>query len=524
MRIINIPIVFLVFGVGPEVFAMASNTKRDSTALIEQLIKSPPKYQKEFGSYLKQAFQTHYLQIYGSVVCLFLILMAHGGIINRVHYFEPRNPIKFVGNDGKNSFTLKELIGKKIPTLRDQAMCLLNPFLFTGDLQTMYAGVRTFHSRDQLYFGRQILRMRDGGSAALDQVISSAKFRSAKPESCDIPEGQKNLYLGKSTRYFTKKELLEQDGQQSKRPIVLALHGLSGSSAEPYCRCLMNPLFNKEHFDCFVLNARGCGGVNITTPSLFCALWTEDVREAVKVLRQRYPGRPIFAVGFSMGSIILTNYLAQEGDKSGIDFAVTLACIWDLRASSNRLESHFLSGNLYSPRMTKNLLELIANQKDELSLSREFKKSYSRENIRKMDRLSHFDDNFTSKMFGFSCADEYYCYASPIIRMNNIRTPLLNINSEDDPVAGGFDVGALPVERASFNPYITMITTTHGGHLGWFKPNNVRWYTEPVSQLMAELYSEVYNCSAGNIQVDKHSLPADIPISEGKLVMKTFKS
>lgn len=506
------------------VYIMPYGLHRESTASVEQIINTSSRYRSGLGSELKQAFPTYYLPIYGSLVCLLLILMTHIGIINKVHYFEPNNPIKFVGNDGTSSFTLKKLIEKKVPALQNRATCLLNPLLFNGDLQTIYAGVRTFRSRDQLYFGRRILKMSDGGSAALDQVISSTKFRSAKPEPCDIPDGQQNLDIGKSTRYFTKEELLEGDIQDDKRPIVLALHGLSGSSAEPYCRCLMSPLFHKEHFNCFVLDARGCGGMNITTSSLFCALWTEDVRETVKVLKKKYPGRSIFAVGFSMGSIILTNYLAQEGENSGIDFAVTLSCIWDLRASSNRMESHFLSGNFYSPRMAKNLLELLEKQKDKLSEREQFKKKYTRENICKVHRLTDFDDNFTSEMFGFSCADEYYCYASPIIRMNDIRTPLLNINSEDDPVAGGFDVGALPVRRAKFNPYITMITTTHGGHLGWFKPNNTRWYSEPVAKLMGELYKEVYVHGAAKIQINQHSLPNGPPISEGKLLIKRFIS
>lgn len=487
---------------------------QNSSSLNDFISNAWTNCQRQWKAQLESVPENYYLPICGSLVCIFALIVSKTGFINVVHYHEAQNPIIF--KSMKNEFTLHQMIDKKVPSFKNHAWTIFNPFLFTGDLQTMFAGIRKFRFRDRLYFGRQIMRMPDGGSAALDKVIPEEQYQSYRSVPDDIPQGQSVLKINGCTRYLTKDEIENQDNDH--KPIIVALHGLSGSSAEAYCRCLLRRLYQNEGFDCFVLNSRGCGNASITTPSLFCALWTEDIRQTIKFLRMKYPNRPIFAVGFSLGSIVLTNYLAQEGDHSGIDFAVTLACIWDLRASNYRMESHFISGNIYNPVMTVPLLRLISRHKKWLLRNKAFAKNYNWKTIKGTHCLATFDDNFTSQIFGFKCADEYYMNASPIGRIDNIRTPLLNVNAEDDPVAGGFDVGALPTRLASFNPYITMITTTHGGHLGWFNLTNTRWYADPVSKLLGNLYKDHF-AKNGEVIVDKSSLPQPPPVNNGRIIL-----
>ncbi|VEU20217.1 DEKNAAC100990 [Brettanomyces naardenensis] len=475
-------------------------------------------YQNQVKEQLQEMPPSFYLPIYGSLLyVMVLVLSRGGGIFNIVKVHPAANPIRF-NPTGKSSVSVTELINSKIPELRNHAVSFFNPFLFTGHLQTMFAGIRKFRRSDRLYFGRQIIRTEDGGSVSLDEVIGYDQYRKVKvTDKDDVPEGQ-NENINDTTRYLTKEEI-ENQGSQDNKPMIIALHGLSGSSAESYCRCLFSRLHEKQGFDCFVLNARGCGNTELTSPALFCAMWTEDIRQTVKLLKSRFPNRPLFAVGFSLGSAILTNYLGQEGDHSGIDFAVTLACIWDLRASGYQLENGLISGTFYGPIMALPLLRLLSKHRDELRKDPIFAQNYTPETVRKVRQLSDFDDNFTSPMFGFTCADQYYFYGSPIQRMDNIRTPLLNINSLDDPIAGTPERGCIPLTRASFNPYITMITTTLGGHLGWFKWNNVRWYADPVSDLMGELYRNVFK-DGFKVEVEKGSIPKPVCIEDGRLVRR----
>ncbi len=50
--------------------------------------------------------------------------------------------------------------------------------------------------------------------------------------------------------------------------------------------------------------------------------------------------------------------------------------------------------------------------------------------------MFNFDNDFTSKLFGFKDANDYYSKTSPHLIMHKITVPTLFINSWDDPVMG----------------------------------------------------------------------------------------
>lgn len=57
-------------------------------------------------------------------------------------------------------------------------------------------------------------------------------------------------------------------------------------------------------------------GVPVTSPQLYSALHTDDIRVAVMLIAKLYPNAPLIGVGFSLGANVLTRYLAQEGPHS----------------------------------------------------------------------------------------------------------------------------------------------------------------------------------------------------------------
>jgi len=99
--------------------------------------------------------------------------------------------------------------------------------------------------------------------------------------------------------------------------MLIALHGLSGGSHELYLRHVLSPLVNRQDcvtgevnqkkWEALVVNARGCANSEITSPVLFNARATWDVRQVVRWARETFPNRPLFAVGFSLGGNILSN-------------------------------------------------------------------------------------------------------------------------------------------------------------------------------------------------------------------------
>lgn len=88
--------------------------------------------------------------------------------------------------------------------------------------------------------------------------------------------------------------------------MVVMLHGLSGGSHEVYLKHVLRPLQEAGWAGC-VVNSRGCAGSGVTSWVLYNARATWDVRQVVRWLRERFPKRMLFGVGFSLGENILVN-------------------------------------------------------------------------------------------------------------------------------------------------------------------------------------------------------------------------
>ena len=113
--------------------------------------------------------------------------------------------------------------------------------------------------------------------------------------------------------------------------MVVVLHGLSGGSHEIYLRHVLEPLAEAGWEGC-VVNSRGCAMSVVTTGVLYNARATWDVRQAVKWLRGRFPNRPLFGVGFSLGANILVNVRILDGSlQCDYDFWgrwFSDVCVW----------------------------------------------------------------------------------------------------------------------------------------------------------------------------------------------------
>ena len=157
---------------------------------------------------------------------------------------------------------------------------------------------------------------------------------------------------------------------------------------------------------------------------------------------------------------------------------------WDFPQASTALVDNFLGNKVYSPKMCQNLLRLLDQHYDESLHLDEIIALYKSEPGKfRLQNLRDFDDAFTSQLFGFNSAQEYYRHASPDQRLLNVRVPMIIVNSSDDPIVGG---KTIPVSEVRLNPYTHMIVTSIGGHLGWFDVKHNRWYAEPLARVFAE--------------------------------------
>lgn len=68
-------------------------------------------------------------------------------------------------------------------------------------------------------------------------------------------------------------------------------------------------------------------GVPLTSGQLYSAGHTDDLRQALMYIAQRYPNAPLLGIGFSLGANVIVRYLAEEGDRSRLRAACALGCV-----------------------------------------------------------------------------------------------------------------------------------------------------------------------------------------------------
>lgn len=212
-----------------------------------------------------------------------------------------------------------------------------SPLLFNGHLQTAYSTVKWLDPFPINYARKHFINPADGGHFAVDFVVEEEVTASK-----DLPP---------RTRHMTDAEAaaVDEGAKDDSTPMVIVLHGLTGGSHELYLRAMIHPVIAPDvGFTACVINARGCAMSEITSEQLFNAKFTDDMRLLVNHLRKVYPKRPLFAVGFSLGANILTNYLGEEGDRCELMAAAVVSNPWNLELTDKGLHRTWLGHHLYS--------------------------------------------------------------------------------------------------------------------------------------------------------------------------------
>ncbi|KAL6944937.1 hypothetical protein ACO0QE_002379 [Hanseniaspora vineae] len=426
----------------------------------------------------------------------------------------PINPIKYVDKKAPDhpALTLQDIIKKHAPQFVQNADLYLSRRLFNGHLQTVYTSYMLSSTKvlatntHAAYYRRLVLNYNDGGEGTLDISVPLNQFVSAAKITQDLPENVVNQTkpLPENISFLTREELKEFTDPKNAHdtsPLVLILHGLTGGSNEAYVTSLVQGFQKKGVYPC-VLNSRGCAFSSITTPILYNGFWTDDVRFAVDYLKSIQPERKIYLVGISLGASVLTNYLGQEGDDSKVELGVGISVPWDMILSWQHLDSSMI-GKVYSKYMKNNCVELLNNNIEVLKTTTNPFLKLNAETFKKTEYLRDFDNNFTAKMFGFNSAGEYYRHASCVNRLFAIRTPYIGLNSTDDPILGPY----IPADDAKLNPFVNLVTTQRGGHVGWILSSKERWFTEPIVGLITGFHKDVVTKDDVYLVVPQPSLP-----------------
>ena len=246
-------------------------------------------------------------------------------------------------------------------------------------------------------------------------------------------------------------------------PIVVLLHGLEGSTRRGYISGTFHQL-SVRGLRGVGLNFRSCGGEPNRVARFYHSGETGDLAHAVAELRNRHPGRPIGAAGFSLGGNVLLKHLGELGHDAAIAAAVAVSVPFDLAGCAARLSSgptgrtygsHFLRALRRKVRAKRRVLEDVVDVERALAAR----------------TLRDYDEALTAPLHGFSGADDYYARADVRRHLASIRVPTLLVQSRDDPLV---PTGSVPDAAVAANPHLAAAFTDRGGHLG-FVEGSVPW-------------------------------------------------
>ncbi len=253
-------------------------------------------------------------------------------------------------------------------------------------------------------------------------------------------------------------------------PLVLLLHGLEGSSRSGYIVALAQALAAVE-CSAVALNFRGCGGEPNRLPRAYHAGETGDLAFVLATLAQRFPGRPLGVVGFSLGGNVVLRWLGEQAEAAAatVRAAAAVSVPYDLaRGAAHAMTG---AGRPYAKRLLRELrakaramASLVAGRVD---LERALRAQTFRE----------FDEAFTAPLHGFRDADDYYERSSSAPWLERVALPTLAIHAYDDPFLPS---DALPVAALRANRSITLDLHERGGHVGFFtgSPWSPRFHAE----------------------------------------------
>jgi predicted alpha/beta-fold hydrolase len=288
----------------------------------------------------------------------------------KTSYTHHKTPITLTSKtDPKTQPLFSKLIQDALPP------CRLNPFLFNGHLQTMYTAIK--EAGPPIHYKRRIFESTHSvysGQFTVDFVVPP--INPAHTPDATLPE---------RTTFFTSEEF-EELGSDDTKPMLVCLHGLTGGSHEIYLREVVKPVVEKGWAAC-VINARGCALSAITTPQLFNSRSTWDVRQLITYLTSIFPNRPLFAVGFSLGANILTNYVGEEGGDCRLKAAVAVSNPWNLEVCNVIMKRSYIGLEVYMKAMGGNMMGLYNRHKDQILRN----EGIDEEEVKKCKYLYEFD-------------------------------------------------------------------------------------------------------------------------------------
>lgn len=246
-------------------------------------------------------------------------------------------------------------------------------------------------------------------------------------------------------------------------PLVVVLHGLTGSSGSHYVIGLQQALM-AQGWASVAVNWRGCSGEPNLLPRSYHSGASEDLAEVINHLRALRPQAPLYAVGYSLGGNVLLKYLGEVGAASQLQAAVAVSVPFRLDQCADRIGMGF--SRVYQAHFMRAMLGYVKDKQRHFQHHGQHQGLDTLANLGPLENLRtfwDFDGRVTAPLNGFSDAHDYYQRSSSRFYLGENRTPTLIIHAQDDPFVFAH---SLP-EPGELSSQTTLELHRYGGHVGF---------------------------------------------------------
>lgn len=244
-------------------------------------------------------------------------------------------------------------------------------------------------------------------------------------------------------------------------PVVVFFLGLTGDAGSSYAIPMIERL--KSSHRIVLCCSRGCGDSSVGLTRPYNGRDTTDQLLVMTTVHKQHPNaKSFYAVGFSLGSNILVNCLADHSDR--LSFVTAACCIgspWNFQRSSKMLETG-VSRLIFSSALANDLISYFERNKKQICAFGLLDES-CHQKVRRLDSVRAFDALVTAPVSKYKDENAYYADASSDQRVGLVRTPLLCVSALDDPVV---DSRGMPLYTCE-NPKVAFVLAETGGHLGF---------------------------------------------------------
>jgi len=257
---------------------------------------------------------------------------------------------------------------------------------------------------------------------------------------------------------------------EGNQPLVILLHGLTGSSQSGYIKGLQQALL-EQGLRSAALNFRGCSGEYNDSSRCYHSGETGDIDFLYRTLRAREPQTPMAAVGFSIGGNVLLKWLGEQGAKLQLFAATAVSVPLVLSACASKLDSGF--SKIYRASLLRELKDYVRLKQVHLESLGKTEEAELLRQIGDLEDIKSFwqyDDRVIASLYDFANVADYYQRSSSRQFLQAIRVPTLLIQAADDP----FMTSEVIPELKELSASVFLEITEAGGHVGFIAGNNPR--------------------------------------------------